>query len=602
MKINYKSDFELDYTLLDEHGQPMTPPDCPWKLVLSVGNPLKPYVGQCDCINGRNFVASFDGTQYKNCTVADTVIRVFADNHGLPCGQLWATFITYTPNPDFPDGDRRVYTPQATDTFLVAEAGDDPTPAQIQYTANYVVFEHEYTAGQGITIEDDVISATGESYTAGEGITIADGEISVSEGLRGQVADNHSDIVQAQCDIQSQGDRITAVEGSIAGLTVTDPALRQSDATISGEFGKVVKVEKFEVEGETPLGVIGADVVEATFIGNKDNGSFFAFPDSTQEVKTKADDTLLGQGDKTTLEQQINGKASTSSVNAIDGRVTTLENTYEDTMNIANNQLHELIDGKAMIAQALTDRGYPTAPTDSSASMAQKITDMAYDAGWLAQLGYSEQNDGGVKDAVAYSKSIEDGWDAQVTNRNFQNDTKLVFCPRIDTSRYTSMNNFFAGSSLIFMKENDIDMSSVTTAQGMFSATRIAVIPPLYTPLLSGMYLCFNGASVRKIMSLDLSSMPTPSFGSGVVNTEYCVLKNIGKVSNFSWNEANMSNWGNYSEDNRQSLVKTLRDYSFDRVTAGYSACTIKLHANTLARLTNEEIAAITAKGFTLTA
>lgn len=315
---------------------------------------------------------------------------------------------------------------------------------------------------------------------------------------------------------------------------------------------------------------------------------------SVDALNDKIDDEIAAQTETSQgIQEDLDGTKT---------RVATLENTYEDTMNIANQQINELIEGKAQIAQALTDRGYPTQPTDSSASMAQKIENMSYDAGWLAQIGYSEQNDGGVKDAVAYSKSIEDGWDAQVTNRNFQNDTKLVFCPRIDTSRYTSMNNFFAGSSLIFMKENDIDMSSVTTAQSMFSATRIAVIPPLSTPLLSGMYMCFNGASVRKIMSLDLSSMPTPSFGNGVENTEYCVLKNIGKVSNFNWNEANMSNWGNYSEDNRQSLVKTLRDYSFDRVTAGYSACTIKLHADTLARLTAEEIAAITAKGFTLTA
>lgn len=533
MKINYKSDFELDYTLLDEQGQPMTPPDCPWKLVLSVGNPLKPYVGQCDCINGRNFVASFDGTQYKNCTVADTVIRVFADNHGLPCGQLWATFITYTPNPDFPDGDRRVYTPQATDTFLVAEAGDDPTPAQIQYTANYVLYDAYYIAAQ------NGYEGTPEAYYAAL--------VALPTAI-GQAV--------AAAELAEQAKRV-ALEASSRATQAASAA-----------------------EGAT------RDANTATETANAAAATANRASETAGNAATTANNAA---------------SAANSAAESATQVATTIQRQYDETMIVMNNQINELIDGKAQIAQALTDRGYPTAPTDSSASMAQKIENMAYDAGWLAQLGYTEQNDGGVKDAVAYSKSIEDGWDAQVTNRNFQNDTKLVFCPRIDTSRYTSMNNFFAGSSLIFMKENDIDMSSVTTAQGMFSATRIAVIPPLSTPLLSGMYLCFNGASVRKIMSLDLSSMPTPSFGNGVVNTEYCVLKNIGKVSNFNWNEANMSNWGNYSEDNRQSLVKTLRDYSFDRVTAGYSACTIKLHANTLARLTQEEIAAITAKGFTLT-
>lgn len=63
-----------------------------------------------------------------------------------------------------------------------------------------------------------------------------------------------------------------------------------------------------------------------------------------------------------------------------------------------------------------------------------------------------------------------------------------------------------------------------------------------------------------------------------------------------------LDRWGIDTNENRQSLVDTLLTYSYDRATAGYSAATIKLHADTLARLTAEEIAAITAKGFTLTA
>ena len=50
----------------------------------------------------------------------------------------------------------------------------------------------------------------------------------------------------------------------------------------------------------------------------------------------------------------------------------------------------------------------------------------------------------------------------------------------------------------------------------------------------------------------------------------------------------------------RQSLVDTLITYSFDRATAGYQTCTVKLHSTTKALLTQDEIAQITAKGFTI--
>lgn len=62
--------------------------------------------------------------------------------------------------------------------------------------------------------------------------------------------------------------------------------------------------------------------------------------------------------------------------------------------------------------------------------------------------------------------------------------------------------------------------------------------------------------------------------------------------------------WWGYNHtvapDARQSLIDSLITYSFDRATAGYSNCAITLSAKTKALLTEEEIAQITAKGFTI--
>ena len=52
--------------------------------------------------------------------------------------------------------------------------------------------------------------------------------------------------------------------------------------------------------------------------------------------------------------------------------------------------------------------------------------------------------------------------------------------------------------------------------------------------------------------------------------------------------------------DALERMIDTFLTYSFDRNAAGYATCTIALHANAKARLTDEQKAAITAKGYTI--
>lgn len=88
----------------------------------------------------------------------------------------------------------------------------------------------------------------------------------------------------------------------------------------------------------------------------------------------------------------------------------------------------------------------------------------------------------------------------------------------------------------------------------------------------------------------------------------YITFKDIGYNSgNTKWDIMYYNgNWGIENESDewtigaRKTLTDSLIAYSFDRATAGYSACTITLHANTKALLTEDEIAQITAKGYTI--
>ena len=84
----------------------------------------------------------------------------------------------------------------------------------------------------------------------------------------------------------------------------------------------------------------------------------------------------------------------------------------------------------------------------------------------------------------------------------------------------------------------------------------------------------------------------------------YALIKDIGTCTGMtSVNFTYWNFWGIDDETNtdaRQSLIDSLLTYSFDRATAGYSTCTISLYPATKALLTEDEIAQITAKGYTI--
>ena len=116
-----------------------------------------------------------------------------------------------------------------------------------------------------------------------------------------------------------------------------------------------------------------------------------------------------------------------------------------------------------------------------------------------------------------------------------------------------------------------------------------------------------SGKNLEKIMLFDCSNLTgnyskySSFFAEESPNCKVFLLKNI--CTNSNWTAVNFKaipNWGTGSDEARQSLIDTLLTYSFDRATAGYSSCTITLAANTKAVLTEEEIAQITAKNYTI--
>lgn len=145
----------------------------------------------------------------------------------------------------------------------------------------------------------------------------------------------------------------------------------------------------------------------------------------------------------------------------------------------------------------------------------------------------------------------------------------------------------------------DIDSFSI-------GGLRVKVLPKIDISRYISMSYILSSSTILKITELDCRSISTfTSLGSN--NTIYALLKNLGTPSALTKINLKGSNiLGIETEEvpesagALQALKDSLITYSFDRATAGYDTCTITLYADTKALLSEDEIAQITAKGFTI--
>lgn len=161
---------------------------------------------------------------------------------------------------------------------------------------------------------------------------------------------------------------------------------------------------------------------------------------------------------------------------------------------------------------------------------------------------------------------------------------------------------------------NISNVQGIKNFSSMFASTNITIINELDTSGGTSFYSMFAECNkLIKVESLSLKSLNTEisySYFTGYSNRpnlRYALLKDFGTGQKMT--SAAFQYWPNWGiEDEtvplsagaRQSLIDTLITYSYDRATAGYSACSVKLSDNTKALLTEDEIAQMTAKGYTL--
>lgn len=112
----------------------------------------------------------------------------------------------------------------------------------------------------------------------------------------------------------------------------------------------------------------------------------------------------------------------------------------------------------------------------------------------------------------------------------------------------------------------------------------------------------YNSPEVERIDWLDFRSGESLSgMFTYCGSLRYLFITNLGAAHNCtSIDFRGASAWGDGSEENLQSLIDTLLTNSFDRAAASYSVCALHLDSSTADRLTDEQKAAITAKGYTI--
>lgn len=171
-------------------------------------------------------------------------------------------------------------------------------------------------------------------------------------------------------------------------------------------------------------------------------------------------------------------------------------------------------------------------------------------------------------------------------------------------------NRLFANVNLTYAPR--LDMPMANNFKWMFAWCHYLLIVPDYTSsapetmeeMLCGDYGTYplervEGLNFARVTNATIFGTVTTS-GHQKPYLRYMRIVNLGQSELTDYDFSLATVWGTGSEEARQSLVNSLLTDSYDRAAAGMAPATVRLSTASKAALTSEEIAAITAKGFTI--
>lgn len=189
-----------------------------------------------------------------------------------------------------------------------------------------------------------------------------------------------------------------------------------------------------------------------------------------------------------------------------------------------------------------------------------------------SELGYSERPSL-IDDGFEYAKIIVSNAPYYNNNTTFENDMQLIYFPTIDWSDISMFNYKFANCSRLQhvgkINGNKMNPNFTYTFQNC---------PALHT---------------IELIELDYAVINFTTFnGSDYVTNLTCT--NLGKIF-----QSTTFQFGNLQYWSYDTMIDSLLNYSYDR-SGETDIITIELHADAKARLSDADIAAITAKGYTI--
>lgn len=186
-------------------------------------------------------------------------------------------------------------------------------------------------------------------------------------------------------------------------------------------------------------------------------------------------------------------------------------------------------------------------------------------------------------------------------NEMFKNCSSLTTVPQFDTSRATTMNDMFTGcSSLTTVPQ--FNTSNVTSMRYVFYGCKALTTAPQFdTSKVTDVYGMFRDcSSLTSIPQLNFSSVST----LGGYMFGYSNMPNITTLGGFVdfgkslTGSTGLDSFINYLPNLTHDSLMNVINNLYDRATAGLSVLTLKLHANHLAILTDDEKAIATNKGW----
>lgn len=186
----------------------------------------------------------------------------------------------------------------------------------------------------------------------------------------------------------------------------------------------------------------------------------------------------------------------------------------------------------------------------------------------------------------------------------FNGCSELLRVIGIDTSKVTGTNLTYCFANSYKIEElPTIDCQNATSLQSTFYGFNGTELNIINTQKITSFYYAFlQNPNLKKLSELDGSACIQPGKIEGGLLEEFNGIKNLG----MAYDTTKSANFSNYKFDlskslklTRESVVNIINNL-YDIASLGVQTQTIDLHATALAKLTAEEIAVATNKGWTV--